>query len=86
MQSERWWLGAYVRMRHPGSLGQGLWGSEGEIRSTERLTNIGYDMGKYDGTRLSFFTLFKTSQLRFVSTAHEILVKISFVRENYLSY
>ena len=63
MQSERRWLGAYVRMRHPGCLGQGLRGSEGEIRSTERLTNIGYDMGKYDGTRLPFFTLFKTSQL-----------------------
>lgn len=80
-------------MRHPGGLGQGLWGSEGEmIRNTqrERLTKTRYDIGKHDGTRwhlfLSFVTFFKTSQLHFDSTTHEVLVKISFVRENYASY
>lgn len=59
-------------------------------RERERDTNIGYDIGKYDGNRwylfLSFFSFFETSQLHFVSTVHKVLVKISFVRENYLSY
>lgn len=58
-QSERWWLGAYGRMRHPGRLGQGLCGSEGEmIRNAEKETNNGYKTGKYGGTRWCLFLLF----------------------------
>ena len=35
-QSERWWLGAYVGMRHPGRSGQGLCRSEGEMIRSAR--------------------------------------------------